>query len=84
MGTTGFNPVVDTWMHKIGISVVLLNKSPSRHIHATEYAILSGGRALYPWGEVAKRDELAAASSGLEYQARESMVHVDDPHWLRG
>ena len=64
MGTTGFNPVVDLWMHKIGISVVLANKSPSRHIHVTEYAILPGGRALYPWCEVAKREELAAPTSG--------------------
>ena len=69
MGTTGFNPVVDMWMHKIGISVVLASKSPPRHIHVTEYAILSGGRAFYSWCKVAKREEHAAqpvASSRLD------------------
>ena len=63
MGTTGFNPVVAMWMHKIGMSVVLANKSPFRHIHVAEYAILSGGRAIYPWCEVAKREEFAAPTS---------------------
>ena len=79
MGTTGFNPVVDMWMHKIGISVVLPNKSPSRHIHVTEYGILSGGRALYLGVKSPKGKNLqpqAVASSRLDYQARESMVHV--------
>ena len=74
MGTTGFNPVVDMWMHKIGISVVLPNKSTSLNMIFCPAAERFSLGVKSPKGKNLQPQPVP--SSRLDYQARESMVHV--------